>query len=71
MKYRHIPQYRHATKAPGIRNRVGVHERLKEADGSRFGDREMDLIVNKDSNAILTMEERSTNFPHYGKAQVW
>ena len=38
MKYRHSLRYRHETKAPGIRNRVNIHERPKEADGSRFGD---------------------------------
>ena len=33
-----------------------------EADGKRPGDWEMDLIVDKDSNAILVLMERSTNF---------
>ena len=62
MKYHRSPSRRHVTKAPGIRNRVSIHERPKEADGRRFGDWEMDLIVDKDGNAILTMIERSTNF---------
>ena len=61
------PRYRHETKAPGIRNRVSIYERPKEADGSRFGDWEMGFIVDKDSNAILTMVERSTNFLVMGK----
>ena len=62
MKYHRSPSRRHVTKAPGIRNRVSIHERPKEADGRRFGDWEMDLIVDKKGNAILTMIERSTNF---------
>ncbi|ELX67499.1 hypothetical protein HMPREF0662_01197 [Prevotella nigrescens F0103] len=38
IRYRHSPRYRHETKAPGIRNRVSIYERPKEADGSWFGD---------------------------------
>ena len=53
---------RKETKATNIRNRVSIHERPAEADGKRFGDWEMDLIVDKDNHAILTMIERSTNF---------
>ncbi len=41
---------------------MSIHQRPAEADGKRFGDWEMDLIVDKDSNAILTLMERSTNF---------
>ena len=33
-----------------------------EADGSRFGDWEMDLIVDGSQNAILVLVERLTNF---------
>lgn len=33
-----------------------------ESDGKRFGDGEMNLIVDKDCNTILTLVERSTNF---------
>lgn len=62
MKYRRSSVKRHETKATSIRNRVSIHERPAEADGKRFGDWEMDLIVDKDSNAILTLVERSTNF---------
>lgn len=63
LKYRrrastHVRQ----TKATNIRNRVSIHERPAEADGKRFGDWEMDLIVDADSNAILTLIERSTNY---------
>lgn len=45
-----------------IPNRVSIHDRPPEADGKRFGDWEMDLIVDPQQNAILTMTERSTNF---------
>ncbi len=62
MKYRRKASRKHETKATNIRNRVSIHERPAEADGKRFDDWEMDLIVDKDSNAILTLTERSTNF---------
>ena len=41
---------------------VARYSRPAEADGKRFGDWEMDLIVDKASNAILVLMERSTNF---------
>lgn len=62
MKYRKSASHKHETKATNIKNRVSIHERPVEADGKRFGDWEMDLVVDKDQNAILTMVERSTNF---------
>ncbi len=46
-----------------IKNRVSIDERPAEADGTRFGDWEMDLIVgpnNKD--AMITFVERMTGF---------
>lgn len=46
-----------------IPNRKDISERPKEADGTRFGDWEMDLIVSPDNkSAILTLTERLTNF---------
>lgn len=45
-----------------IPNRVSIHDRPAEADGKRFGDWEMDLIVDTFGHAILTLTERSTNF---------
>lgn len=45
-----------------IPNRVSIHDRPPEADGRRFGDWEMDLIIDPQQNAILTMTERSSNF---------
>ena len=62
MKYKRKTSRRHETKATNIRNRVSIHQRPAEADGRRFGDREMDLIVDRGGNAILTLTERSTNF---------
>jgi len=45
-----------------IKNRVSICDRPKEADGTRFGDFEMDTIVGKGNHgAIVTLVERSTN----------
>lgn len=62
MSYKRRLSRVHLTKATNIKNRTSIHERPQEADGKRFGDWEMDLIVDKDGHAILTMIERSTNF---------
>ena len=54
---------RKPTKATNIPNRTSIHDRPKEADGKRFGDWEMDLIVGKNGKgAILVLMERSTNY---------
>jgi len=54
---------RQPTKATNIPNRTSIHDRPKEADGSRFGDREMDLIIGKDGyGAILVLAERNTSY---------
>lgn len=50
------------TKATNIAHRTSIHQRPKEADGKRFGDWEMDTIVDSYGHAILTLTERSTNF---------
>ena len=45
-----------------IPNRISIHQRPVEADGTRFGDWEMDLVVGKGhKSAVLTMIERKTN----------
>ncbi len=62
MKYHRKKSKIKETKATNIKNRVSIHERPVEADGTRFGDWEMDLIVDYNGNAILTMIERSTNY---------
>ena len=63
MKYRHR-QYR-PKKTAGrslIPDRVSIHDRPAQADGTRFGDWEMDLVVGKGhKSAVLTVIERSTN----------
>lgn len=61
MKYTKKASGKHETKATNIKNRVSIHQRPKEADGNRFGDWEMDLIVDKEQNAILTIVERSSD----------
>lgn len=48
------------TKATNIANRTSIHDRPKEADGTRFGDWEMDTIVDSYGHAIVTLTERST-----------
>ncbi len=40
----------------------GHHDRPSEANGKRFGDFEMDLVVDGFGHAILVMVERLTNF---------
>ena len=62
MKYKKKKSHRKETKATNIKNRVSIHERPSEADGSRFGDWEMDLIVDSEQDAILTLVERSTDY---------
>ena len=57
MKHRRRPK----SKPMPIANRTSIHERPPEANGKRFGDWEMDLIVDKAQHAILTLVERRTN----------
>ena len=45
-----------------IPDRISIHDRPTEANGKRFGDREMDTIVDSCGRAILTLTERFTNF---------
>lgn len=61
MKYFKKVSHRRVTKATNIKNRTSIHDRPVEADGSRFGDWEMDLIVDKTGHAILNLTERSTD----------
>ena len=62
MKYRRHISRRCPTKVTNIPNRTSIRERPLEADGTRFGDWEMDLIVGKGGKgAILTLTERSSN----------
>ena len=66
---------RKPVKATNIAGRTSIHDRPAEADGKRFGDFEMDLIVDGQGHAILVLVERLTNFvmmekklPHGKKA---
>lgn len=62
LKYKRRQSRMIVTKATNIRNRTSIHERPAEADGKRFGDWEMDTIVDSYGHAILTLTERSTNY---------
>lgn len=54
--------YRHAS-THNIPNRISIKDRPAEADGKRFGDWEMDLIIGKNGyQAILVLVERSTGY---------
>ena len=57
LKYRRRPKHNHFP----IADRISIHQRPEQADGKRFGDYEMDLIVDRFGHAILTIVERSTN----------
>ena len=57
LKYRRRPKY----KRFPIADRTSIHSHPEQADGKRFGDFEMDLIVDAHNHAILTIVERSTN----------
>lgn len=75
LKYRKRAAKHRPTKATNIANRTSIHDRPEAVDGKRFGDWEMDLIVDSFGHAILTMVERSTNFlimeklPHGRKSE--
>ncbi len=62
LKYRRRIRALPPTKATNIANRISIHDRPSEADGKRFGDWEMDTIIDPYGHAILTLTERSTNF---------
>lgn len=62
LKYTRRMRKQPVTRASNIKDRTSIHERPKEADGKRFGDWEMDTIVDSYGHAILTLTERSTNF---------
>jgi len=60
LKHRKRPVGATAGSIPG---RLGIAQRPKEADGSRFGDFEMDTMIGATPcEAILTITERKTNF---------
>lgn len=53
---------RKPTRATNIPSRTSIHDRPSEANGKRFGDFEMDLIVDAYGHAILVLLERMTGF---------
>lgn len=63
MKYRRHKKCKRKTAGKTlIPNRISIHQRPSEANGKRFGDWEMDLIIGKgQKSAVLTIIERSTN----------
>lgn len=63
MKYRHHTNQKRNTAGKSlVPDRVSIHERPEEANGKRFGDWEMDLVIGKEQvSAVLTIIERSTN----------
>lgn len=61
LRYRRKEKKQYVTKAINIPNRTSIHDCPKEANGKRFGDWEMDLIVDSQQHVILTLVERSTN----------
>ena len=63
MKYlHHVHKPRVAAGKTLIPDRVPIQDRPVEADGKRFGDWEMDLVVGKGQrSAVLTIIERSTS----------
>ena len=64
MKYRRHQSkpYKTAGKSM-IPDRVSIHDRPEEANGKRFGDWEMDLVIGAEQkSAVLTIIERSRNF---------
>ena len=71
LKNRRRPKHKHFS----IADRTSIHQRPEEADGKRFGDYEMDLIVDHFGHAILTIVERSTSMlfmtklPHGKKSE--
>lgn len=63
MKYRRHQRKKYSTAGRTmIPDRVSIHQRPPEADGTRFGDWEMDLVVGAgQKSAVLTLVERNVN----------
>lgn len=63
LRHRGKHRKRPVGKCSNIPDRISIHERPKEADGTRLGDWELDTIVGKNGNgAIVTLVERKTNY---------
>lgn len=63
MKYRRHQHRQYATAGKSmIPDRKSIHDRPAQADGKRFGDWEMDLVIGAgQKSAVLTVIERSQN----------
>ena len=61
MKYRRHKKLPRKTVATNIPGRVSIHQRPAEADGRRFGDWEMDLIVGKGPDCRQGSEKRAAD----------
>jgi len=53
MKYNRHGRPDRTIKVKNIPNRVSIHDRPAEANGKRFGDREMDIIVGKNGRGAI------------------
>lgn len=63
IKQRHHIKQTKITKATNIPNRVSIHERPPAADGRRFGDWELDLIVGAgQKSCLVALVERSKSY---------
>ena len=60
MKYRRHKKLPRKTVATNIPGRVSIHQRPAEADGRRFGDWEMDLIVGKGNSPHTAQSPRGS-----------
>ena len=70
MKYKRKASRRHETKATNIRNRISIHQRPVEADGRRFGDWEMDLIVGQGQQRHPDADGKEHELPAHGETQT-
>ena len=63
LRHRGKHRKRPVGKCPQIPDRISIHERPKEADGTRFGDFELDTIIGKDGKGVIvTLVDRKTNY---------
>jgi len=69
MSHRRYPNFKRRlkgeskpTKATNIANRTSIQDRPKEANDKRFGDWEMNLVVDSYGHAILVLLDRLTGF---------
>ena len=71
LKYTRRTKALHPTKATNIANRTSIHERPKEADGTRFGDWEMDTIVDSFRTCHINPDRTIHQFYSYAETSSW